>query len=118
MRDEGTRPDVEFVMSFRDERFDRFVFVPLGDHPFNIWFHPRLFEFYTDRTVVPVASAGAVSSGDKVIVLAYTEQTAAEDFVEKQLGITLTNRRCGPRFCVYDAMPAEATAVGATQSPD
>jgi hypothetical protein len=118
MRNEGTRPDVEFVMSFRDARFDRFVFVPLGDHPFNIWFHGRLFEFYTDRTIVPLASAGVVGSGDKVIVLAHTEQTAAEQFVEKQLGIRLANRRCGPRFCVYDAIPAEATGGGASPNPD
>jgi hypothetical protein len=41
-----------------------------------------------------------------VIVLAYIEQQAAEEFVEKQLGIRLANRRCGPRFCVYDALPA------------
>jgi len=118
MRSEGNGPDVEFVGSFQHDRFDRFVFVPLADHPFNVWFDPRLFEYYTDRTVVPVTSAGEVGSGDKVIVLAYTEQTAAEQFVEKQLGIRLANRRCGPRFCVYDAIPAEATAGGATPDPD
>jgi len=110
-RAEGTGPDVEFVMSFRHERFNRFVFVPLGDHPFNIWFHPRLFEYYTDRTVVPAASAGPVGNGDKVIVLAYDEQQAAEDFVQQQFGIRLANRRCGPRFCVYDALP-ESDADG------
>jgi len=114
MRAEGTGPDVEFVMSFQHERFNRFVFVPLGDHPFNIWFHPRLFEFYTDRTVVPAASAGPVGSGDKVILLAYDEQQAAEDFVQKQLGIRLANRRCGPRFCVYDAVPASDADGGAS----
>jgi hypothetical protein len=108
MRGEGTRPDVEFVMSFRNERFDRFVFVPLGDHLFNIWFHPRLFEYYTDRTVVPIAPGVAVGRGDKVILLAYDEQATAEDLVESRFGITLTNRRTGPRFCVYDALPAEA----------
>ena len=106
IRNEGTGPDVEFVMSFQNERFNRFVFVPLGDHPFNIWFEPRLFEFYTDRTFVPAAAAGQVGAGDKVIVLAYTEQQAAEKVVEKQVGIRLVNRRCGPRFCVYDAVPA------------
>jgi hypothetical protein len=115
-RAEGTGPDVEFVMSFQNERFNRFVFVPLGDHPFNIWFDPRLFEFYTDRTFVPAAAAGPVGAGDKVIVLAYIEQQAAEEFVEKQLGIRLANRRCGPRFCVYDALPANDADRGAVQT--
>jgi hypothetical protein len=110
MRGEGTRPDVEFVITFRNERFDRFVFVPLGDHPFNIWFQPRLFEYYTDRTVVPVAPGDAVGRGDKVILLAYDEQAAAEELVESRFGIALTNRRTGPRFCVYDALPVEAAS--------
>jgi len=112
MRSEGTGPDIEFLRSFQQDRFERFVFVPLVDHPFNVWFDPRLFEYYTDRTVVPANAAGSVGSGDKVIVLAFTEQLAAEQFVEKQLGVRLLNRLCGPRFCVYDALPPKAEAGG------
>jgi hypothetical protein len=110
IRGEETLADVEFVMSFKPERFDRFVFVPLGEHPFNHWFHPRLFEYYTDRTLSPIAAAGPVGKGDKLILLAYTEQQAAEEAVARGLGIELTNRRCGPRFCVYDVLPASGTA--------
>ncbi|MCP4896042.1 MAG: hypothetical protein GY906_03625, partial [bacterium] len=63
----GTKGDIRFLKSLRDDRFSRFVFLPTTDNELNSWFTGPLFEFYTDRKVV-VASAGERLEPDEKVL--------------------------------------------------
>jgi hypothetical protein len=98
--------DIAFVKSLREESCGEFIYIPLNDHPANAWFHPRLFEYYTDRTLRFYRHGDVLRPDQKVILLRFTDQEAAEAFIEKQTGSKLVRRVCGPRCCAYDVIPA------------
>jgi hypothetical protein len=107
-RAENTGPDIAFLQSQRDERFTEFAFLPLGSHPFDSWFQTRLFEFYTARPLRWHEPGRPLTPDDRLILLTYDDQAAAEAFVERRLGVRLRNRGHGPRFCVYEVLEVQA----------
>jgi hypothetical protein len=112
-RAEQAEADIEFLKSQRTERFTEFVFLPLGNHPFNAWFQTRLFEYYTDRPLRRHEPGSPLTRNSRLILLKYDDQASAEAFVEQKLRVKLRNRRCGPRFCVYEVREVQAEdAVG------
>lgn len=106
-RAEQTAADIEFLESQRAEQFTEFVFLPLGNHPFNAWFQTRLFEYYTDRPLRRHEPGSPLTSDARLILLKYDDQASAEAFVEQKLQVRLRNRGCGPRFCVYEVREAQ-----------
>ena len=98
----GTREDIAFLKTLRDDSFDRFVFVPVSQIPLNQWFQGPLFDYYTDRPVAITSSPSDVHPGDKLLVLRYQQRDSVVAAVSKWSGKTLSNEKCGPRFCAYD----------------
>lgn len=100
--------DVSFVKSLREEPCREFVFIALNDDPANAWFHPRLFEYYTDRTLRFLRRGETLRPDQKVLLLTFTDQKGAEAFVEQHTDSKLSLKVCGPRLCVYDVVPTIA----------
>lgn len=100
----GTREDVEFLRSLRDDRFPRFVFVPVGEAALNPWFQGPLFQYYTDRPVVIADSDTALHDGDKLLVLRYTQRGQVVDGIAGWSGKRLVGEKCGRRICAYDVV--------------
>lgn len=99
----GTRGDIEFLKSLRQDRFKRMVFVPLTEDPLNEWFQGPLFEYYTDRPVAILdPEKTPPKSGEKLLVLDCEERLQALPELEGRFGLRLENEACGPRFCAYD----------------
>ena len=99
----GTREDIEFLKSLRQDRFTRMVFVPLTEDPLNEWFEGPLFEYYTDRPVAILdPEKTPPKSGEKLLVLKCEERLLALPELESRFGLKLTGETCGPRFCAYD----------------
>ena len=98
----GTREDVEFLRSLRDDRFPRFVFVPVADAALNQWFQGPLFQYYTDRPVVIADSDTALREGDKLLVLRYTQRGQVVDGIANWSHKRLVGEKCGRRICAYD----------------
>jgi hypothetical protein len=99
----GTKEDVEFLKSLRQDRFRRMVFVPLTEDPLNEWFQGPLFEYYTDRPVAIVdPEKTPPKDGEKLLVLKCEERLLAIPELESRFGLRLTHETCGPRFCAYD----------------
>ncbi|HTY42595.1 MAG TPA: hypothetical protein VMH79_12045 [Thermoanaerobaculia bacterium] len=106
LRDQmGTPEDVAFLASLRDDRFERFVYVPLTDVPLNQWFQGPLFEYYTDRPVAVAAGPEDLHAGDKMLVLRYREREDVAARVAAWSGKTLSNEKCATRLCAYDVGP-------------
>ena len=99
----GTKEDIEFLKSLRQDRFNRMVFVPLTEDPLNEWFQGPLFEYYTDRPVAILdPEKTPPKNGEKLLVLKCEERLLALPELESRFGLSLTNETCGPRFCAYD----------------
>ena len=82
----GTKEDIEFLKSLRQDRFNRMVFVPLTEDPLNEWFQGPLFEYYTDRPVVsgsektpPKSGRSCSCSGARSVFLCSPSSRAASD---------------------------------------
>jgi hypothetical protein len=100
----GTAEDIAFLTSLREDRFARFVFVPITDTPLNPWFAGPLFEYYTDRAVAVAAAPEDVRPGDKALVLRYKQR---EDVLSRLAAWSrerLVNEKCGLRICAYDVL--------------
>jgi hypothetical protein len=100
----GMRDDIAFLSSLREDRFTRFVFVPITDAKENAWFQGQLFEYYTDRPVVVLDSGQRLRPGDKVLVLRFVQRETVVTGLERWSGTRLANEKCGPRFCAYDVV--------------
>jgi hypothetical protein len=99
----GSKEDIEFLKSLRNDRFTRMVFVPLTEDPLNEWFQGPLFEYYTDRPVAILdPEKTPPKSGEKLLVLRGEECVLALPELERRFGLKLANETCGPRFCAYD----------------
>jgi hypothetical protein len=98
----GQAEDVAFLASLREDRFDRFLFVPVTDAPLNAWFQGPLFEYYTDRAVEIAAAGTDLRSGDKLLVLRYAPRQDVADRLAAWSGKRLLNEKCGLRLCAYD----------------
>lgn len=106
LRDElGTPDDIELLRGLRDDRFERFVFVPVVDSSLNGWFQGPLFEYYTDRAIAIAKAPGDVRVGDKVLVLRFQQRGLVADGVARWCGKALQNEKCGARLCSYDVGP-------------
>ena len=102
-RDQMGRPeDVAFLESLRNDRFDRFVYVPLTDVSLNQWFQGPLFEYATDRPVAVAAGPQDLRAGDKMLVLRYKEREDVAARVAAWSGKTISNEKCATRLCAYD----------------
>ncbi|HUL80444.1 MAG TPA: hypothetical protein VL691_24500 [Vicinamibacteria bacterium] len=101
----GTPADISFLVSQRYDPFTRFVFVPMHDVPLNAWFTGPIFPYYTDREVVVLSGAGRVGPGDRLLLLRHEDQQEILPRLERFLGVTLGEERCGLRFCAYDVRP-------------
>jgi len=102
----GMGDDIAFLRSLREDRFTRFVFVPITDAKENAWFQGQLFEYYTDRPVVVLDSGRRLGPGDKVLVLRFVQRETVVSGLERWSGARLANEKCGPRFCAYDVLAA------------
>jgi hypothetical protein len=100
----GTDADIAFLRSLRNDRFPRFVFVPVSEASLDSWFQGPLFEYYTDRPVVLATSGDALRDGDKALVLRFVQRDAVVSGLERWSGKRLANEKCGPRFCAYDVI--------------
>ena len=100
----GMRDDIAFLSSLREDRFTRFVFVPITDAKQNAWFQGQLFEYYTDRPVVVLDAGQRLIPGDKVLVLRFVQRETVVTGLERWSGARLANEKCGPRFCAYDVL--------------
>jgi hypothetical protein len=99
----GTPQDIAFLKTLREDRFTRMVFVPLTEDPMNEWFEGPLFEYYTDRPVTIIdPEVTPPKSGEKLLVLAIEERSAALAELEARFKRRITGEKCGPRFCAYD----------------
>lgn len=105
-RDPAVVADIEFLKSLRDERCTEFVYLPLSDDPAQFWLHPRLFEYYTDRSIRFLRPGDPLKADQNVILLKFMDQSGVESLIEDHTGAKLVNRLCGPRFCAYDVVPA------------
>jgi hypothetical protein len=105
LRDQLGKPeDLAFLTSLREDRFDRFVFVPLTDVSLNAWFTGPLFEYYTDRAVAIASTGSDLRPGDKLLILRYTPR---EDVVARLSDWShqrLVNEKCSQRMCAYDVV--------------
>jgi hypothetical protein len=102
----GAPADVEFLASLREERFTRFVFIPLTPDPLNDWFQGPGFPYYTDRPVAILEPDRPPRVGEKLLVLRLDRRDTALREIGAQFGVRFTNERCGPRFCAYDVEAA------------
>lgn len=102
----GTTDDVAFLRTLRDDPFDRMVFVPLTDSPFNQWFQGPLFEYYTDRPIAIAATGTEFRAGDKVLVLRAPQRDEVVTGLERVIDQKLAHEKCGRRLCAYDAIAA------------
>lgn len=98
----GTADDIAFLRSLKDDRFDRFVFVPVTDTPLTEWFQGPLFLYYTDRPVGVADRPDGLRRGNKLLVLRYTDRPLVVRRLQDWAGRRLTNERCGLRLCAYD----------------
>lgn len=108
VRNPAVVADITFLKSLRDDRCTEFVYLPLTEDSAQHWFHPRLFEYYTDRSIRFLRQGDPLNDDQKVILLKFMDQTAVESLIEDHTGAKLVNRLCGPRFCAYDVVPAAA----------
>ncbi len=102
----GIRDDIAFLSSLREDRFARFVFVPVTEAKENAWFQGQLFEYYTDRPVAVLDSGRRLGEGDKVLVLRFVQREEVVAGIERWSGTRLANEKCGRRFCAYDVIAA------------
>lgn len=100
----GTPEDIAFLRSLREDRFSRFVFVPVTKAALNDWFQGPLFQYYTDRPVAIAAAGDDLQEGDKLLVLRYQQRDEVAAGVARWSRKKLANERCGPRFCAYDVL--------------
>jgi hypothetical protein len=100
----GTVEEINLLRSLQQDRFTRMVFVPLVSHPFSEWFQGPLFEYYTDRPVVSFDGKDDPKSGDKILLLRYTQQAQILPQVEEHFGIRLSGEKCSSRICAYDVL--------------
>ncbi len=103
----GTAEDVAFLSSLREDRFARFVFVPITDTPLNPWFAGPLFEYYTDRAVAVAAAPEDLRPGDKALVLRYRQREDVATRLAAWSRQRLVNEKCGLRICAYDVLPPQ-----------
>jgi hypothetical protein len=106
----GTPADIEFLASLRNDRFSRFVFIPLTEDPLNDWFQGPGFPYYTDRGVAILEPDRSPRAGEKLLVLRFDGREAALRAIGAQFGLRFTNEKCGPRFCALDVENAAAPA--------
>jgi len=102
----GRPDDIEFLETFRHERFSRLVFIPVSDDPFNYWFKGFIFSYYTDRRLYlyKPGKRERVATDDKVLLLRSPQQDEVVSRLESRIGKRLVNQTCGPHFCAYDVI--------------
>jgi MFS family permease len=100
----GTSEDISFLSSLREDRFNRWVFVPMTDMPLNQWFQGPLFEYYTDRPVAIAAGPGDLHGGEKILVLRYRQRDEVAASLARWSQKRLSNEKCGLRLCAYDVL--------------
>ncbi len=101
----GTPDDVGFLVSLREERFERLVFFALSPTPFNEWFSGPLFAYYTDRPVTVAGSSERLRRSDMVLVVRQSDHERLAEQLGRQLGVRLVGERCGGRLCAYAVQP-------------
>jgi hypothetical protein len=101
----GTPDDVVFLVSLREQRFERLVFFALASTPLNEWFSGPLFAYYTDRPVAVGRSSERLRGSDLVIVVRQAEHTRLASELGRRLGVRLADERCGGRLCAYAVRP-------------
>jgi hypothetical protein len=98
----GTPGDVAFIRSLREDRFERFDFVPLSEVTLNQWFQGPLFEYYSDRPVRIATSPADIGAHDKLLVLKYKQRDQLLAALSRWSGKVLGNEKCGEHICAYD----------------
>jgi len=102
----GKPADIEFLTSLRNDRFTRFVFIPLTEDPMNDWFQGPGFPYYTDRTVAILEPDRPPRPGEKLLVLRFEGRDVVLQEIGVRFGLRFTNETCGPRFCADDVEAA------------
>jgi len=113
----GSAEDISFLVSLRDDPFDRMVFVPVTESPFNQWFQGPLFEYYTDRPVAIAAQGTDVNPGNKLLVLRSESRADVVAGVERWSQRKLANEKCGLRICAYDVATVALPEAPAAPRP-
>jgi hypothetical protein len=101
----GTSDEIEFLRSLRNDRFSRFVFIPLVQHPLNEWPDSPLFLYYTDRPVQVLGPASVPVAGEKALLLRLKDRQSVVARIEARSGVRLANEKCSDRLCAYDVLP-------------